>query len=100
MDDIEPCWVFLPSKKCKYVTVKQDETCGAFKPCTYFCKIKLGETQCQINVLLEGYISQLKLEGSHWLPYFNQILAVVLEGLNHEGIGSAGVKKIVQYRAY
>ncbi|KAK8609364.1 hypothetical protein V6N13_061813 [Hibiscus sabdariffa] len=66
MGDIELCRLFSLSEEFKYVTVRQDEKMELAKlldrvpiPITE----SLEEPSAKINVLLQAYISQLKLEG-------------------------------------
>ncbi|KAJ6358701.1 hypothetical protein OIU76_000429 [Salix suchowensis] len=66
MGDIELCHLFSLSEEFKYVTVRQDEKMELTKlmDCVPIpIKESLEEPSAKINVLLQAYISQLKLEG-------------------------------------
>ncbi|GJR72085.1 DExH-box ATP-dependent RNA helicase DExH12-like protein [Tanacetum coccineum] len=66
MGDIELCWLFSLSEEFKYVTVRQDEKMELAKLLDRVpipIKEGLEEPSAKINVLLQAYISQLKLEG-------------------------------------
>ncbi|KAJ6888893.1 DExH-box ATP-dependent RNA helicase DExH12-like [Populus alba x Populus x berolinensis] len=66
MGDIELCHLFSLSEEFKYVTVRQDEKMELAKllDCVPIpIKENLEEPSAKINVLLQAYISQLKLEG-------------------------------------
>ncbi|XP_076912670.1 DExH-box ATP-dependent RNA helicase DExH12-like [Bidens hawaiensis] len=66
MSDIELCRVFSLSEEFKYVTVRQDEKMELVKLLDRVpipIKENLEEPSAKINVLLQAYISQLKLEG-------------------------------------
>ncbi|KAI3844843.1 hypothetical protein MKX03_004564 [Papaver bracteatum] len=66
MGDIELCRLFSLSEEFKYVTVKQDEKMELAKLLDRVpipVKESLEEPSAKINVLLQAYISQLKLEG-------------------------------------
>lgn len=66
MSDIELCWLFSLSDEFKYVTVRQDEKMELAKLLDRVpipIKESLEEPSAKINVLLQAYISQLKLEG-------------------------------------
>ncbi|KAF6148789.1 hypothetical protein GIB67_038122 [Kingdonia uniflora] len=66
MGDIELCRLFSLSEEFKYVTVRQDEKMELAKLLERVpipIKENLDESSAKINVLLQAYISQLKLEG-------------------------------------
>ncbi|XP_077224585.1 DExH-box ATP-dependent RNA helicase DExH12-like [Tasmannia lanceolata] len=66
MGDIELCRLFSLSEEFKYVTVRQDEKMELAKLLDRVpipVKEGLEEPSAKINVLLQAYISQLKLEG-------------------------------------
>ncbi|KAL0409431.1 UNVERIFIED_CONTAM: DExH-box ATP-dependent RNA helicase DExH12 [Sesamum radiatum] len=66
MGDIELCRCFSLSEEFKYVTVRQDEKMELAKLLDRVpipIKESLEEPSAKINVLLQAYISQLKLEG-------------------------------------
>ncbi|KAL7126329.1 hypothetical protein ABFS83_14G178900 [Erythranthe nasuta] len=66
MGDIELCRLFCLSEEFKYVTVRQDEKVELAKLLDRVpipIKESLEEPSTKINVLLQAYISQLKLEG-------------------------------------
>ncbi|KAI3923489.1 hypothetical protein MKW92_028346 [Papaver armeniacum] len=66
MGDIELCQLFSLSEEFKYVTVRQDEKMELAKLLNLVpipVKESLEEPSAKINVLLQAYISQLKLEG-------------------------------------
>ncbi|KAK6913571.1 DEAD/DEAH box helicase domain [Dillenia turbinata] len=66
MGDIELCRLFSLSEEFKYVTVRQDEKMELAKLLDRVpipIKESLEESSAKINVLLQAYISQLKLEG-------------------------------------
>ncbi|PSR99459.1 DExH-box ATP-dependent RNA helicase [Actinidia chinensis var. chinensis] len=66
MGDIELCRLFSLSDEFKYVTVRQDEKMELAKLLDRVpipIKESLEEPSAKINVLLQAYISQLKLEG-------------------------------------
>ncbi|CAJ2650466.1 unnamed protein product [Trifolium pratense] len=66
MGDIELCRLFSLSEEFKYVTVRQDEKMELAKLLDRVpipIKESLEEPSAKINVLLQSYISQLKLEG-------------------------------------
>lgn len=66
MGDIEICRLFSLSEEFKYVTVRQDEKMELAKLLERVpipVKESLEEPSAKINVLLQAYISQLKLEG-------------------------------------
>ncbi|XP_048127007.1 DExH-box ATP-dependent RNA helicase DExH12-like [Rhodamnia argentea] len=66
MGDIELCWLFSLSEEFKYVTVRQDEKMELVKLLDRVpipVKESLEEPSAKISVLLQAYISQLKLEG-------------------------------------
>ncbi|KAL4388632.1 hypothetical protein GQ457_09G026400 [Hibiscus cannabinus] len=66
MGDIELCRLFSLSEEFKYVTVRQDEKMELAKLLDRVpipIKESLEEPSAKINVLLQAYISQLKLEG-------------------------------------
>ncbi|XP_010537248.1 PREDICTED: DExH-box ATP-dependent RNA helicase DExH12 [Tarenaya hassleriana] len=66
MGDIELCRLFSLSEEFKYVTVRQDEKMELAKLLDRVpipVKETLEEPSAKINVLLQAYISQLKLEG-------------------------------------
>ncbi|OVA00708.1 Helicase [Macleaya cordata] len=66
MGDIELCRLFSLSEEFKYVTVRQDEKMELAKLLDRVpipVKESLEEPSAKINVLLQAYISQLKLEG-------------------------------------
>ncbi|KAH6825443.1 U5 small nuclear ribonucleoprotein helicase [Perilla frutescens var. hirtella] len=66
MGDIELCRLFSLSEEFKYVSVRQDEKMELAKLLDRVpipIKESLEEPSAKINVLLQAYISQLKLEG-------------------------------------
>ena len=66
MGDIELCRLFSLSEEFKYVTVREDEKMELAKLLDRVpipVKESLEEPSAKINVLLQTYISQLKLEG-------------------------------------
>ncbi|OMO90989.1 hypothetical protein COLO4_18725 [Corchorus olitorius] len=66
MGNIELCRLFSLSEEFKYVTVRQDEKVELAKLLDHVpipIKESLEEPSAKINVLLQAYISQLKLEG-------------------------------------
>ncbi|KAI3888520.1 hypothetical protein MKX03_008711 [Papaver bracteatum] len=66
MGDIELCQLFSLSEEFKYVTVRQDEKMELAKLLNLVpipVKESLEEPSAKINVFLQAYISQLKLEG-------------------------------------
>ncbi|WCJ30807.1 U5 small nuclear ribonucleoprotein helicase putative [Euphorbia peplus] len=66
MGDIELCRLFSLSEEFKYVTVRQDEKMELAKLLDRVpipIKESLEEPSAKINVLLQAYISHLKLEG-------------------------------------
>ncbi|KAJ9550083.1 hypothetical protein OSB04_022626 [Centaurea solstitialis] len=66
MSDIELCRLFSLSEEFKYVSVRQDEKMELAKLLDRVpipIKESLEEPSAKINVLLQAYISQLKLEG-------------------------------------
>lgn len=66
MGDTELCRLFSLSEEFKYVTVRQDEKMELAKLLDRVpipIKESLEEPSAKINVLLQAYISQLKLEG-------------------------------------
>ncbi|KAK6123255.1 hypothetical protein DH2020_043012 [Rehmannia glutinosa] len=66
MGDIELCRLFSLSEEFKYVTVRQDEKMELAKLLDRVpipIKESLDEPSAKVNVLLQAYISQLKLEG-------------------------------------
>ncbi|XP_008811841.2 DExH-box ATP-dependent RNA helicase DExH12-like [Phoenix dactylifera] len=66
MGDIELCRLFSLSEEFKYVTVRQDEKMELAKLLDRVpipVKESLEEPSAKINVLLQAYISQLKLDG-------------------------------------
>ncbi|XP_050210373.1 DExH-box ATP-dependent RNA helicase DExH12-like [Mercurialis annua] len=66
MGDIELCRLFSLSEEFKYVTVRQDEKMELAKLLDRVpipIKESLEEPSAKINVLLQAYISQLKLDG-------------------------------------
>ncbi|XP_040370030.1 DExH-box ATP-dependent RNA helicase DExH12 [Rosa chinensis] len=66
MGDSELCRLFSLSEEFKYVTVRQDEKIELAKlldRVPIVVKESLDEPSAKINVLLQAYISQLKLEG-------------------------------------
>lgn len=66
MGDIELFRLFSLSEEFKYVTVRQDEKMELAKLLDRVpvpVKESLEEPSAKINVLLQAYISQLKLEG-------------------------------------
>lgn len=77
MDDTKLCRVFFLSKEFKYVTVRQDEKMKLAKRLNLVpCEGKLGKPSAKIYALLEGYISQLKLEGlalASSMVFFTQV---------------------------
>ncbi|KAJ0084925.1 hypothetical protein Patl1_29453 [Pistacia atlantica] len=63
---IELCWLFSLSEEFKYVTVRQDEKMELAKLLDHVpipIQGSLEEPSAKINVLLQAYISQQKLEG-------------------------------------
>lgn len=86
MGDTELCRLFSLSEEFKYVTVRQDEKMELAKLLDRVpipVKESLEEPSAKINVLLQAYISQLKLEGlslTSDMVYITQvfILAFVL----------------------
>lgn len=66
MGDIEMCRLFSLSEEFKYVTVREEEKMELAKLLDRVpipVKESLEEPSAKINVLLQAYISQLKLEG-------------------------------------
>lgn len=66
MGEIELCRLFSLSEEFKYVTVRQDEKVELAKLLDHVpipVKESLEEPSAKINVLLQAYISRLKLEG-------------------------------------
>ena len=66
MRDTELCCLFSLSEEFKYVTVRQYEKMELAKLLDRFpiaIKESVEEPSAKINVLLQAYISQLKLEG-------------------------------------
>ncbi|MCL7022186.1 hypothetical protein MKW94_029915 [Papaver nudicaule] len=66
MGDIELCRLFSLSEEFKYVTVRQDEKIELAKLLNLVpipVKESLEEPSAKINVLLQAFISRLKLEG-------------------------------------
>ena len=66
MGDIELYRLFSLSEEFKYVTVRQNEKMELVKLLEHVpipVKESLEDPSCKINVLLQAYISQLKLEG-------------------------------------
>ncbi|KAH0666758.1 hypothetical protein KY290_028931 [Solanum tuberosum] len=66
MGDIELCRLFSLSEEFKCVTVRQDEKMELAKLLDHVpipIKESLEEPSAKINILLQAYISQLKLEG-------------------------------------
>ncbi|KAF5746457.1 U5 small nuclear ribonucleoprotein helicase [Tripterygium wilfordii] len=66
MGDIELCRLFSLSEEFKYVTVREDEKVELVKLLDRVpipIKESVEEPSAKINVLLQAYISQLKLEG-------------------------------------
>ncbi|CAI0434744.1 unnamed protein product [Linum tenue] len=66
MGNIELCRLFSLSEEFKYVTVRQDEKMELAKLLDRVpipVKESLEEPSAKVNVLLQAYISQLKLEG-------------------------------------
>ncbi|XXG84547.1 hypothetical protein AAC387_Pa10g2048 [Persea americana] len=66
MGDIDLCWLFSLSEEFKYVTIIQDEKMELVKLLDRVpipVKESSEEPSVKINVLLQAYISQLKLEG-------------------------------------
>ncbi|XP_038704664.1 DExH-box ATP-dependent RNA helicase DExH12-like [Tripterygium wilfordii] len=66
MGDIELCRLFSLSEEFKYVTVREDEKVELVKLLDHVpipIKESVEEPSAKINVLLQAYISQLKLEG-------------------------------------
>jgi pre-mRNA-splicing helicase BRR2 len=66
MGDIELCRLFSLSEEFKYVSVRQDEKMELAKLLDRVpipVKESLEEPSAKINVLLQAYISRLKLEG-------------------------------------
>lgn len=83
MGDIELCRLFSLSEEFKYVTVRQDEKMELAKLLDRVpipIKESLEEPSAKINVLLQAYISRLKLEGlslSSDMVYITQVCYVV-----------------------
>ena len=79
MGDIELCRLFSLSEEFKYVGVRQDETVELAKLLDRVpipVKESLEEPSAKINVLLQAYISRLKLEGlslSSDMVYIRQV---------------------------
>ncbi|CAN0927319.1 DExH-box ATP-dependent RNA helicase DExH12 [Linum grandiflorum] len=87
MGDIELCRLFSLSEEFKYVTVRQDEKMELAKLLNRVpipVKDSLEEPSAKINVLLQAYISQLKLEGlslSTDMVYITQSASRLLRAL-------------------
>ncbi|KAK4375668.1 hypothetical protein RND71_006345 [Anisodus tanguticus] len=87
MGDIELFRLFSLSEEFKYVTVRQDEKMELAKlldPVPIPIKESLEEPSAKINVLLQAYISQLKLEGlslSSDMVYITQSAARLMRAL-------------------
>jgi pre-mRNA-splicing helicase BRR2 len=79
MDDIELCRLLSLSEEFKYVGVRQDEKIELAKLLDRVpipVKESLEEPSAKINVLLQAYISRLKLEGlslSSDMVYIRQV---------------------------
>lgn len=84
MGDIELCRLFSLSEEFKYVTVRQDEKMELAKLLDRVpipVKESLEEPSAKINVLLQAYISQLKLEGlslTSDMVFIRQVFVLVL----------------------
>jgi pre-mRNA-splicing helicase BRR2 len=80
MDDIELCRLLSLSEEFKYVGVRQDEKIELAKLLDRVpipVKESLEEPSAKINVLLQAYISRLKLEGlslSSDMVYIRQVM--------------------------
>lgn len=87
MGDIELCRLFSLSEEFKYVTVRQDEKMELAKLLDRVpipIKESLEEPSAKINVLLQAYISRLKLEGlslSSDMVYITQSAARLMRAL-------------------
>nr|XP_009758634.1 PREDICTED: U5 small nuclear ribonucleoprotein 200 kDa helicase-like [Nicotiana sylvestris] len=87
MADIELCRLFSLSEEFKYVTVRQDvkmELAKLLDRVPIPVKESLEEPSAKINVLLQAYISQLKLEGlslSSDMVYVTQSAARLMRAL-------------------
>ncbi|VFQ99826.1 unnamed protein product [Cuscuta campestris] len=87
MGDIELCRLFSLSEEFRYVTVRQDEKMELSKLLDRVpipVKESLEEPSAKINVLLQAYISQLKLEGlslSSDMVYVTQSAARLMRAL-------------------
>ncbi|XP_009787289.1 DExH-box ATP-dependent RNA helicase DExH12-like [Nicotiana tabacum] len=87
MGDIELCRLFSLSEEFKYVTVRQDEKMELAKLLDRVpipVKESLEEPSAKINVLLQAYISRLKLEGlslSSDMVYITQSAARLMRAL-------------------
>ncbi|KAG2647950.1 hypothetical protein PVAP13_1NG004400 [Panicum virgatum] len=87
MGDIELCRLFSLSEEFKYVGVRQDETVELAKLLDRVpipVKESLEEPSAKINVLLQAYISRLKLEGlslSSDMVYIRQSAGRLLRAL-------------------
>ncbi|MCD7466803.1 DExH-box ATP-dependent RNA helicase DExH12 [Datura stramonium] len=87
MGDIKLCRLFSLSEEFKYVTVRQDEKMELAKLLDRVpipVKENLEEPSAKINVLLQAYISQLKLEGlslSSDMVYVTQSAASLMRAL-------------------
>ncbi|XP_070055782.1 DExH-box ATP-dependent RNA helicase DExH12-like [Nicotiana tomentosiformis] len=85
--DIEFCRLFSLSEEFKYVTVRQDEKIELAKLLDRVpipVKESLEEPSAKINVLLQAYISRLKLEGlslSSDMVYISQSAARLMRAL-------------------
>ena len=79
MGDIELCRLFSLREECKYVGVRLDEKMELAKLLDRVpipVKESLEEPSAKINVLLQAYISRLKLEGlslSSDMVYIRQV---------------------------
>ncbi|XP_074274813.1 DExH-box ATP-dependent RNA helicase DExH12-like [Silene latifolia] len=87
MGDIELCRLFSLSEEFRYVSVRQDEKMELAKLLDRVpipIKESLEEPSAKINVLLQAYISQLKLEGlslTSDMVYITQSAARLLRAL-------------------
>ncbi|XP_070003748.1 DExH-box ATP-dependent RNA helicase DExH12-like [Nicotiana sylvestris] len=87
MGDIELCRLFSLSEEFKYATVRQDEKMELAKLLDRVpipIRESLEEPSAKINVLLQAYISQLKLEGlslSSDMVYITQSAARLMRAL-------------------
>lgn len=93
MGDIELCRLFSLSEEFKYVTVRQDEKMELAKLLDRVpipVKESLEEPSAKINVLLQAYISQLKLEGlslTSDMVYITQVCNCCFRSLSFHALG-------------